>query len=173
MADAQRMKEIDAWIDENWETIISEIETLVNIPSQEDLDHAAPGAPFGPGPRAALDWFLRKAGSYGLKTGELDGYCGWAEYGAGDRMIGMLCHLDVVPADPAGWTSAPYSAEVRDGVLAVCCIDGDFTLKRVRVDRGEGCLWLVPANPDYRPIRVSQEDDFRIWGVVRYVIKKF
>lgn len=65
------------------------------------------------------------------------------------------------------------AAEVRDGVLAVCCIDGDFTLKRVRVDRGEGCLWLVPANPDYRPIRVSQEDDFRIWGVVRYVIKKF
>lgn len=65
------------------------------------------------------------------------------------------------------------SAEVHDGVLAVCCVEGDFTLKRVRIDTAENCLWLVPANPAYEPLRVSSTDDFRIWGVVRYVIKKF
>ncbi|MCC8062977.1 MAG: translesion error-prone DNA polymerase V autoproteolytic subunit [Rikenellaceae bacterium] len=65
------------------------------------------------------------------------------------------------------------AAEVRDGALAVCFIDGEFTLKRVRTDRTEGCLWLVPANPDYVPLRVTQENDFRIWGVVKHVIKSF
>lgn len=65
------------------------------------------------------------------------------------------------------------AAETRDGALAVCFIDGEFTLKRVRTDRAEGCLWLVPANPDYEPLRVTQENDFRIWGVVKHVIKSF
>lgn len=65
------------------------------------------------------------------------------------------------------------AAEVRDGVLAVCCIDGEFTLKRVKRGREEECLWLMPANPDYRPLRVTEENDFRIWGVVRHVIKTF
>ena len=65
------------------------------------------------------------------------------------------------------------SAEVHDGVLAVCCVEGDFTLKRLRVDPAEDCLWLLPANPDYQKLRISSTDDFRIWGVVRYVIKKF
>ena len=65
------------------------------------------------------------------------------------------------------------AAEIRDGVLAVCCIDGEFTLKRVRRDPKEACIWLVPANPDYEPLRVTEENDFRIWGIVRYVIKEF
>ena len=64
------------------------------------------GAPFGKKPRAALDWFLAKSKSFGFKTGELDGYCGWAEIGSGERMIGVLCHLDVVPAGD-GWTFPP------------------------------------------------------------------
>lgn len=64
------------------------------------------------------------------------------------------------------------AAEIRDGVLAVCCIDGEFTLKRVQRDREAGCIWLVPANPDYEPLRVTGENDFRIWGIVRYVVKK-
>ena len=65
------------------------------------------------------------------------------------------------------------AAEVRDGALAVCCIDGEFTLKRIKTDKAAGCLWLMPAHPDYEPLRVTEEDDFRVWGVVRYVIKKF
>ena len=64
------------------------------------------------------------------------------------------------------------AAEVRDGALAVCCIDGEFTLKRIKTDKAAGCLWLMPAHPDYEPLRVTEEDDFRVWGVVRYVIKK-
>ena len=62
------------------------------------------------------------------------------------------------------------SENPTDGCLAVCYIDGEFTLKRVRIEK-EGIL-LVPANPKYKAIQVTEENDFMIWGIVQYVIKK-
>lgn len=62
------------------------------------------------------------------------------------------------------------SLEAEDGTIAVCFLDGEFTLKRVRIERGR--LLLVPANARYRPIEVSPEEEFAVWGVVTYVIKK-
>ncbi len=57
-----------------------------------------------------------------------------------------------------------------NGCLAVCFIDGEFTLKRYE-NHGDHAL-LMPANDNYAPIRVSSDEDFQIWGVVRYLIKK-
>lgn len=62
------------------------------------------------------------------------------------------------------------SVEPYDGCLAVCYIDGEFTLKRFK-DNGDHAL-LVPANKAYKPIKVTADNDFMIWGVVRYLIKK-
>lgn len=62
------------------------------------------------------------------------------------------------------------SIEPRDGALAVAYLDGEFTLKRVKVDKD--CLWLMPANKNYKPIKITADNDFKVWGVVRYVIKK-
>lgn len=62
------------------------------------------------------------------------------------------------------------SLDAEDGTIAVCFLDGEFTLKRVRIERGR--LLLVPANARYRPIEVSPEEEFAVWGVVTYVIKK-
>lgn len=62
------------------------------------------------------------------------------------------------------------SVEPYDGCLAVCFIDGEFTLKRF-ADKGDHAL-LVPANKRYSPIKVTADNDFMIWGVVRYLIKK-
>ena len=59
--------------------------------------------------------------------------------------------------------------EPRDGDMAVCCLDGEFTLKYLRIDDG---ITLVPANPKYPEIRISDGDNFIMWGVVTYVIKK-
>ena len=65
------------------------------------------------------------------------------------------------------------SIEPYDGCKAVCYIDGCYTVKQVRIsDTG---VMLVPMNCDsgkFRPIRVSPEDRFTIWGVVTYAIKK-
>lgn len=54
--------------------------------------------------------------------------------------------------------------------IAVCFLDGEFTVKRLRVKKGE--VWLQPENKDYKPIKVTQENDFIIWGIVTNVIKK-
>lgn len=62
------------------------------------------------------------------------------------------------------------SLKYHSGALAVCYINGEFTLKRIKM-QSDG-LFLMPANPDYQPIRVREEDDFTVWGIVTYIIKK-
>ncbi len=62
------------------------------------------------------------------------------------------------------------SIEAQNGQIAVCFLNGDFTLKRLKYSGKE--LWLIPENKEYAPLRVEEESDFRIWGVVTYVIKK-
>lgn len=62
------------------------------------------------------------------------------------------------------------SEEPRDGSVAVCVIDGEFTVKRLKIK--EKTITLLPSNPKYRPIEITEADSLKIWGVVRYVIKK-
>lgn len=62
------------------------------------------------------------------------------------------------------------SIEPYDGCLAVCFIDGEFTLKRFEKHKEYGLL--VPANKEFKPIKVTADNDFCIWGVVTYLIKK-
>lgn len=62
------------------------------------------------------------------------------------------------------------SVEPYENCLAVCFLDGEFTLKRVRLDGDD--LLLVPANEKFKPIRVKKDNDFYVWGVVRYLIKR-
>lgn len=62
------------------------------------------------------------------------------------------------------------SVEPRNGSLAVCYIDGEFTLKRFHRE-GDKAL-LIPANKEFSPITVTADNDFLIWGVVTYIVKK-
>lgn len=62
------------------------------------------------------------------------------------------------------------SLEPYDGCLAVCYIDGEFTLKRFEKHKDYGML--IPANKEFKPIKVTAENDFCIWGIVTYLIKK-
>ena len=62
------------------------------------------------------------------------------------------------------------SLEAQDGDMAVCFVDGDFTLKYLRFH--EGGLTLVPANDRYPSIEIGEGSDFIMWGVVTYVIKR-
>jgi DNA polymerase V len=63
------------------------------------------------------------------------------------------------------------SLEPADGKIAVCYIDGEFTIKKIKLENS-GCL-LMPANENYKPIRVTEDNDFLIWGIVTHVIKSF
>lgn len=60
--------------------------------------------------------------------------------------------------------------EPANGKKAVCYIDGEFTLKTIKIKKNE--LWLIPANPDYKSIKVTEENEFIIWGIVTFVIHK-
>ncbi len=61
------------------------------------------------------------------------------------------------------------SLEPTNGKIAVCYIDGAFTAKRIQIAKKE--IWLIPENEEYQPIRVTEENDFLVWGIVTHVIK--
>ena len=62
------------------------------------------------------------------------------------------------------------SLELMNDDLAVCFVDGEFTLKRVRVEAET--VWLVPSNKAYPEIPITTDNDFIIWGIVTYTNKK-
>lgn len=94
--------------------IIRDIQKWVSVPSV--LGKAEPGAPFGNETKRALDTALETARGYGFETRDLDGFCGDITLCEGKQTMGMLCHLDVVPAGD-GWTKAPWGGEIEDGKI--------------------------------------------------------
>ena len=62
------------------------------------------------------------------------------------------------------------SIEPKNGKIAVCYIDGEFTVKRLKVV--EDGVFLIPENPKYQPIKVTEENELIVWGIVTYVVKK-
>jgi len=63
------------------------------------------------------------------------------------------------------------SLEASDGKVIIAVLDGEFTVKRLHIDKN-GNYFLVPENADYKPIKVTDEMGFSIWGVVTNVIHK-
>ena len=107
---------IDQFIQAQRENILRDIGRLVAVPSVEGP--AAPGAPFGPGPRAALDEALAIAAELGLAPGEGEGHIGWADVPGAEKekYLATVTHLDVVP-EGNGWDADPFTLRVRDGWL--------------------------------------------------------
>lgn len=64
------------------------------------------------------------------------------------------------------------SLEPHNGDFIVAAIDGEFTIKEFQHKPGDNFGWLLPHNPDYQPIRVSEENRFSVWGVVTHCIHK-
>ncbi|MEY2869214.1 MAG: hypothetical protein RIR01_1697 [Bacteroidota bacterium] len=62
------------------------------------------------------------------------------------------------------------SIEPQDNKIVICYIDGEFTVKRIKLEKD--CLYLMPENSNYSPIKVTEENELIIWGIVTYVIKK-
>ena len=62
------------------------------------------------------------------------------------------------------------SSNPLSGKIAVCLVDGEFTVKRIKKEKNK--LYLVPENKKYKPIELKEENELIIWGIVEYVIKK-
>ena len=59
------------------------------------------------------------------------------------------------------------SLEPVNNKIAVCLIDGEFTVKRLKVEKGK--IWLQPENSNYKSIEITEENEFIIWGIVTNV----
>lgn len=105
---------LESKIKANVEELIEATKDIISIKSVKE--EPLPGMPFGEGPAKALEYVLNLADSFGMRTKNLDNYAGWAEWGEGDELIGVLVHLDVVP-EGSGWTYPPYGGEIHDGKI--------------------------------------------------------
>jgi DNA polymerase V len=82
---------------------------------------------------------------------------------SGNSMIGAgIADGDVLVID--------RSLEPADNKIAVCYIDGDFTVKRIKIEKNSICL--VAENEAFQPIKITEENELIIWGIVTYVLKK-
>jgi DNA polymerase V len=63
------------------------------------------------------------------------------------------------------------SLEPQNGKIAICQIDGEFTVKRIKIEKE--IVWLIAENEDYQPIKVTPENELMIWGIVIHSIKTF
>lgn len=61
------------------------------------------------------------------------------------------------------------SLEPQNNKIAICLIDGEFTVKRIKIEKD--AVYLMPENKNYQPIKVTDENELVIWGIVTYVIK--
>ncbi len=99
------------------EQIIKDLEGIVKINSElTTYDPKRVGAPFGEGIKEALDFMLSLGQRDGFKTENLEGYAGHIEFGDQEEYVGLIGHLDVVPAGN-DWTYPPYGAEIHDGMM--------------------------------------------------------
>ena len=61
------------------------------------------------------------------------------------------------------------SIDPADGKIAICYVNGEFTVKRIKKDKDE--VWLIPPNTAYQPIKMEEGSSLTIWGIVTHVIK--
>jgi succinyl-diaminopimelate desuccinylase len=87
---------------------------LLNIESVYDETTISKYAPMGKGINDALTYMLNLGEKDGFTPKNVDGYAGHLEMGSGEELVGILCHLDVVPAGD-GWSHDPFDAIIRDG----------------------------------------------------------
>lgn len=108
-------EQIEGYFADKEKLLVEAVSRLVSIDSVEG--DPAPGAPFGPGPAAALEEALAIAREWGLEAENHEGYVGTADLNDGEDALHILGHLDVV-APGEGWSvTQPYAPKLVDGLL--------------------------------------------------------
>ena len=79
----------------------------------------------------------------------------------GNSMINAGIHSgDILVVDRA--------LEPNNNNIVLAILDGEFTVKRIKKLKND--LYLMPENPDFEPIKIGEETNFEVWGVVTYVV---
>lgn len=88
---------LDEYINNLKDDIVKETCNLINIPSVSE-ETSNPDMPFGKNANDVLEYALNLGKKLGFKTKNIDGYCGYIEFGEGEKLVGIIGHLDVVPS---------------------------------------------------------------------------
>jgi succinyl-diaminopimelate desuccinylase len=103
-------------VEQRQDALIEDAKKLLQIKSVLDEDQATEDAPLGEGVKEALDFMLQLGEKDGFTPKNVGNLAGHLEFGQGEEIVGILCHVDVVP-EGDGWSSDPYGAEIRDGKI--------------------------------------------------------
>ena len=110
-------------------------------------------APFGMDIRKCLDHFLNMAKGDGFKVKNVDNYAGYLEYGEGEDLLAILCHLDVVPAI-GDWFYPPFSATI---------VDDKIYARGAMDDKG-------PAMAAYYALKMLKDEGIKLNKRVRLIV---
>ena len=146
---------------------------IISIPSVGGSPEE--GAPYGRKPREVLQAFLNEAKAKGFRTGIEGDRVGWVEFGRGDKLLGIICHLDVVPVSD-GWDSDPFTLAFRTDETGSEAMYGRGTVD----DKGPACAaffamleladeGLVPD--DYKVRLILGTDEERTCSCIQYYAK--
>lgn len=133
---------------------------IPDLENQIELPYISSGIKAGfPSPAADFDESKISLDNVLVKNKEATFYA----KASGNSMIGAgIDDGDILVID--------RSIEPQNNKIAVCFIDGEFTVKRIKIENEE--VYLMPENKNYKPIQISEENNLIIWGIVTYVIKK-
>lgn len=140
-------------IENHKQNLLVDTQNLLKIKSVLDEEHQTETAPFGVGVKEALDYMLELGANDGFTVKNVDHVAGHIEMGEGEELLGILCHVDVVP-EGDGWSSDPFGAEIRNGkIYARGSVD----------DKG-------PTMAAYYAMKVIKELDLPLQKRVRMII---
>ena len=136
--------------------MLDDLASLIAIDSSDG--EPKPGAPFGEGPAKALHAFLDIAERMGFETDNVDNYAGSVSLGSGEETVGVLAHLDVVPAGK-GWTMDPFAMTIKDGKMygrgviddkgsAVAALYGMRIIRELGIPLKRGIRLIVGTNEE-------------------------
>jgi len=101
-------------LDKDKEALVQSLQEIIRIKSVKEEPNG--DMPFGEGIQKSLEYCLALGASMGFTTKNVDNYAGYIEFGTGKELLGILCHVDVVP-EGEDWQYGPYSGERVDGKI--------------------------------------------------------
>lgn len=101
-------------LEKDKEALVQSLQEIIRIKSVKEDPFG--DMPFGEGIQNALAYLLELGASMGFTTKNVDNYAGYIEFGEGKEMLGILCHVDVVP-EGEDWQYGPYSGDSVDGKI--------------------------------------------------------
>ncbi|MBF0779919.1 MULTISPECIES: dipeptidase PepV [unclassified Granulicatella] len=103
-------------VEKRKQDLLEDLNTLLRIDSVRRDDLASDEAPVGPGPKEALEAFLKIGERDGFKTKNVGNLAGHIEFGQGEELMGVFGHVDVVPVG-TGWDTDPFTPTIKDNRL--------------------------------------------------------